>query len=196
MGIALVVALAAGVVLVGGGALLRVKLARWGNPEIRIETSMGTMTAELRADKAPDTVASFHAYADDGFYDGLIFHRVMDEFMIQGGSTTADYQDRPTRGPIANEARPDLPNRRGTLAMARGDHPDSATSGFYINLVDNAGLDADPARGLRGYCVFGELTDGFDVAERIGAVPTGPGGPFKANVPTEPVVIRSIRRIE
>ena len=167
------------------------------NPIVTFEMENGhTFTAELYPDIAPNTVANFVELVKSGFYDGLIFHRVIRDFVIQGGAVTPDLQERPTHGAIVNEARWHMPNRRGTVAMARGAGADTGTAGFYINLADNNDLDADPATGRAGYCVFGEVVDGYDVAERIGNVPTGPGGPMRADVPVEPVVIRRIRRID
>jgi cyclophilin family peptidyl-prolyl cis-trans isomerase len=169
-----------------------------GNPVVVIETSKGTIKAELWADKAPVTVANFLRYADERHYDGLVFHRIMDGFMIQGGGATADGRPRATHDPIRNEARPELRNRRGTLAMARTGVVDSATSQFFINLVDNTGLDQrsrDPD-GF-GYCAFGKVIEGMDVVDKIAKVPTkvGPGGREKS-VPTETVEIVRVRRAD
>ena len=159
-----------------------------------IETSLGTMTAELDADKAPATVSNFLQYVDDGFYDGTIFHRVISGFMVQGGGFTPDMVQKPTRKPVKNEAANGLKNLRGTLAMARTQVPDSATCQFFINHKDNAFLDfrAPTMQGI-GYCVFGRLVDGLDVLDAIAAVKTGNRG-MHGDVPVEPVVIRSIRR--
>ncbi len=192
--ILLAVVAAAGLVV--GGVFVRGRLARAANPRVVIETSMGAMTVVLRADKAPRTVASFLQYVRQGYYDGLIFHRVIKDFVIQGGAVTPDLEERPTHGTLANEARWDMPNRKGTVAMARGAGADSATAGFFINLADHRDLDADPAAGRAGYCVFGEVVEGFDVAVRIGNVPTGAAGPMAADVPVEPVIIRRIRRVD
>jgi peptidyl-prolyl cis-trans isomerase B (cyclophilin B) len=161
---------------------------------VAIETSMGSIKAELWPDKASETVKNFLQYADDKFYDGLIFHRVIDGFMIQGGGFTADMQQKETRGPIKNEACSDVVNARGTLAMARTAVVDSATAQFFINLVDNAFLnhkDKTP-RGY-GYCVFGKVIEGMAVVDKIAKVKTEGRGPHQ-NVPSEPVVIKSIRR--
>ena len=161
---------------------------------VSIETSLGTMKAELYEDKAPKTVANFLAYADEGFYDGTIFHRVIPGFMIQGGGFTPAMEQKPTKGPIKNEARNGLKNERGTLAMARTSVVDSATSQFFVNHRDNGFLDftAPTAQGW-GYAVFGKLTEGFDVLDRIAAAPTGRVGYFE-NVPKSPVVILSVKR--
>ncbi|MFW6154567.1 MAG: peptidylprolyl isomerase [Planctomycetota bacterium] len=195
-GIVVLLAVVATMGVIVAGVVIRGRLARATNPRVVIETSMGEMTVVLRADKAPQTVASFLQYAREGFYDGLIFHRVIKDFVIQGGAVTPDLQERPTHGYIANEAKWHMPNRKGTLAMARGAAPNSATAGFYINLADHRDLDADPATGREGYCVFGEVVAGFNVALRIGNVETGPAGPMSAHVPVEPVVIHRIRRID
>ena len=157
-----------------------------------IETSKGTITLSLNDEKAPETVANFVAYAESGFYDGTIFHRVIDGFMIQGGGFTSDMNQKATRAPIRNEAMNGLRNLRGTIAMARTMVVDSATSQFFINLVDNDFLDfrsPDP-QGF-GYAVFGEVTDGLEVVDAIGKVSTGNVGPYQ-NVPEEPVVIRKV----
>ena len=157
-----------------------------------IETSMGTITLDLNDEKAPETVANFAKYAADGHYDGTIFHRVIDGFMIQGGGFTKDMNQKDTREPIRNEAMNGLKNRRGTIAMARTMVVDSATSQFFINLVDNDFLDFQaPTQQGFGYAVFGEVTDGMDVVDRIAKVKTGFSGPHQ-NVPEEAIVIRKV----
>ena len=157
-----------------------------------IETSMGTITLDLNDEKAPETVANFAKYAADGHYDGTIFHRVIDGFMIQGGGFTKDMNQKKTRDPIRNEAMNGLKNRRGTIAMARTMVVDSATSQFFINLVDNDFLDFQaPTQQGFGYAVFGEVTDGMDVVDRIAKVKTGFSGPHQ-NVPEEAIVIRKV----
>jgi cyclophilin family peptidyl-prolyl cis-trans isomerase len=163
-------------------------------PVVIIETSMGTIKAELWPDKAPKTVANFLQYVEAKFFDGTIFHRVIPRFMIQGGGFTADMGRKRTNAAIQNEARSDTPNKRGTLAMARTSDINSATSQFFINLVDNGFLnhkDKTP-RGF-GYCVFGKVTEGMDVVDKIAAVATGNRGPHQ-NVPTTPVVMKSVRK--
>ncbi len=157
-------------------------------PVIVIETSMGTIKAELWPDKAPATVASFLAYIKDGYYAGTIFHRVIDGFMIQGGGFTADMRQKSTKAPVRNEARSDTPNARGTLAMARTSVVDSATSQFFINLVDNGFLNHqnETPAGF-GYCVFGKVTSGQDVVDAIGKVATA-----AQDVPRQTVEIKSI----
>ena len=161
---------------------------------VTIETSLGTMKAELYEDKAPATVANFLAYADEGFYDGTVFHRVIPGFMIQGGGFTPGMEQKPTKPPIKNEARNGLKNLRGTLAMARTGVVDSATSQFFVNHKDNGFLDftAPTAQGW-GYAVFGKLTEGLDVLDKIAAVPTGRVGWYD-DVPKSPVVILSVKR--
>lgn len=166
------------------------------NPKVEIITSSGRMTVELNAEKAPGTVDNFLAYVDSGFYTGLIFHRVIPGFMIQGGGFDADMGRRDTRPSIQNEAGNGLKNMRGTLAMARTPDPHSASSQFFINLVDNDFLNyqSPNPRGF-GYCVFGEVVEGMDVVDAIAAVRTGRQGPHQ-NVPVEPVVIESISRVD
>lgn len=164
--------------------------------EVIIETSMGTMKAELYPDKAPETVKNFLGYVDEAFYDGTIFHRVIKGFMIQGGGFTPDMKQKQTRAPVKNEARNGLKNDRGTLAMARTQVVDSATSQFFINHKDNDSLNfrAPTAQGF-GYCVFGEVIEGMDVVDAIKVVPTGNAAGM-GDVPKEPVVIVSVRRAE
>ena len=161
---------------------------------VTIETSLGTMKAELYEDKAPATVANFLAYVDEDFYDGTVFHRVIPGFMIQGGGFTPGMEQKPTKPPIKNEARNGLKNQRGTLAMARTGVVDSATSQFFVNHRDNGFLDftAPTAQGW-GYAVFGKLTEGLDVLDKIAAVPTGRVGWYD-DVPKSPVVILSVKR--
>ena len=161
-----------------------------------IETSMGTITVELDDAKAPITVKNFIDYAQAGHYDGTIFHRVIDGFMIQGGGFTKDMNQKETRAPIKNEAANGLKNARGTLAMARTMIVDSATSQFFINLVDNEFLDyRGPDPRMFGYAVFGKVTDGMEVVDRIAKVKTGFAGPHQ-NVPEESVIIRKVHLVE
>ena len=160
--------------------------------KVTMDTSMGTITFALDDAKAPETVANFVRYAQDGHYDGTVFHRVIDGFMVQGGGFTKDMNQKATREPIRNEAMNGLKNRRGTIAMARTMVVDSATSQFFVNLVDNDFLDfQNPTPQGFGYAVFGEVTDGMDVVDRIAKVKTGSVGPYQ-NVPEEPVVIRKV----
>ena len=163
------------------------------NPIVVMETSEGTIKIELWADKAPKTVENFLKYVDDKFYDGTIFHRVMANFMIQGGGFTPEMQQKKTNAPIRNEARTDVKNKRGTLAMARTNVVDSATSQFFINVADNAFLDHqdDSVRGF-GYAVFGKVLEGMDVVDRIVNVPTETVSGGMENVPVKAVVIESV----
>ena len=157
-----------------------------------IDTSMGTITLELNEEKAPETVRNFVKYAEDGHYDGTIFHRVIDGFMIQGGGFTKSMDQKSTREPIRNEAMNGLKNERGTIAMARTMVVDSATSQFFINLVDNAFLDfTSPTPQGFGYAVFGKVIDGMSVADSIAKVKTGFSGPHQ-NVPEEAIVIKKV----
>ena len=157
-----------------------------------IETSMGSITVELDDAKAPVTVKNFLDYATSGHYDGTIFHRVIDGFMIQGGGFTKAMDQKPTKAPIKNEAANGLTNKRGTIAMARTMVVDSATSQFFINLVDNDFLNfRAPTSQYYGYAVFGKVTDGMDVVDKIAKVKTGFAGPHQ-NVPEEPVVIKKV----
>ena len=157
-----------------------------------IETSMGSITVELDDAKAPITVKNFLDYATSGHYDGTIFHRVIDGFMIQGGGFTKAMDQKPTKAPIKNEAANGLTNKRGTIAMARTMVVDSATSQFFINLVDNDFLNfRAPTPQYYGYAVFGKVTDGMDVVDKIAKVKTGFAGPHQ-NVPEESVVIKKV----
>ncbi len=155
-------------------------------PKVKLNTSLGDVVIELNAEKAPKTVENFLQYVKDGHFDGLVFHRVIGNFMIQGGGFTADMQQKPTRAPIPLEAGNGLKNDRGTIAMARTNNPNSATSQFFINVVDNAMLNATGPDN--GYAVFGKVTAGMDVVDKIRAVPTGNRG-MHQNVPTTPVTI-------
>ena len=166
------------------------------NPQVVISTSMGDIKLELFADKAPVTVKNFLSYADKGTYDGTIFHRVMMGFMIQGGGMEPGLKEKQTDPPIKNEARSDLSNVRGTIAMARTDVVDSATSQFFINQVDNTKLDhKDNTVFGFGYCVFGKVLEGMDVVDDIASVATTTMGPFE-NVPKDDVRIKSVKRVE
>jgi len=156
---------------------------------VRLSTSAGDIVLELDRERAPKTVENFIAYVRSGHYDGTIFHRVIPTFMIQGGGMTAQMSEKPTRSPIALESRNGLNNVRGAVAMARTSVPDSATSQFFINVVDNAFLDAANARDGHGYAVFGRVVEGMDVVDQIRVVPTAPKGVHQ-NVPTMPVTIR------
>lgn len=165
------------------------------NPVVIIKTSKGDIRLKLFADKAPISVENFLKYVDSGHYEGTIFHRVIGHFMIQGGGFTSDMQQKPTMGPIKNEAQNGLSNKRGTIAMARTAVIDSATSQFFINVVDNNGLDfRSPDMQGFGYCVFGEVIEGMDVVDAIRSVPTGRVGPY-SDVPLEPIEIIQVVRV-
>lgn len=161
------------------------------NPTVVIKTNKGVIEAVLFRDKAPVTVDNFIQYVEAKHYDGTVFHRVIRNFMIQGGGFDRNLSEKPTRPPIKNEAANGLKNERGTLAMARTPVVDSATAQFFINLKDNRFLD----HGVRdfGYAVFGKVTHGMDVIDAIANVPTGPKGPFPSDCPREAVIIESIR---
>lgn len=163
------------------------------NPQVVIHTSMGDIGLELFADKAPVSVENFIRYANSGFYDGTVFHRVISHFMIQGGGLTADLKDKPTSEPIINEAINGLSNKRGTVAMARTGNPHSASSQFFINVQDNGNLDYTDQNSSRGwgYAVFGKVTSGMDVVDKIRFVETKTVPPY-SDVPVEPVLINSV----
>jgi len=165
-----------------------------GPPVVVMETNKGTIKMELAPDRSPKTVANFLKYVDDGFYDGLVFHRIIPGFMIQGGGFTPDMKEKANNEPIENEAKTSgLANVRGSIAMARTGNPHSATSQFFINHATNRGLDPDMERSGWGYAVFGKVTEGMDVVDSIAAVQTGNRGPY-ANVPVEAVIIKSASR--
>ena len=162
------------------------------NPVVVIETSLGTITAELDRAKAPLSVENFLQYVADGHYNGTVFHRVIKGFMVQGGGFTADMQQKPVRDQIKNEATNGLKNERGTLAMARTNVVDSATSQFFINTVNNTALNnSGTSQQAYGYAVFGRVIDGMDVLDTIEDVATGTRGPFR-DVPDTPVEIVSL----
>ena len=180
--------------LAAAATLALAAAGRAANPVVVMETSAGTIKIELNEDKAPITVKNFLQYVDDKFYDGMIFHRVIDGFMIQGGGFDREYKEKRTREAIRNESTNGLSNKRGTIAMARTGDPHSATAQFYINVADNGrGLDAQP--GKAGYAVFGQVTEGLDVVDKIKAVKTRTRGVHE-NWPAEDVVIKSVRRAD
>lgn len=158
-------------------------------PKVKLSTSLGDIVLQLDADKAPRTVENFLQYVHSGHYDGTIFHRVIDNFMIQGGGFTSAMQEKPTRAPIPLEANNGLRNTRYSVAMARRPDPNSATAQFFINVTDNPNLDAPRPDGY-GYAVFGRVVQGQEVVDKIRTVPTGRVG-MHADVPTTPVVIQS-----
>ncbi len=177
-------ALSAGLFAAGGAAAQT-------SPQVELKTSLGAIVLELDAAKAPKTVANFLQYVNSKHYDGTVFHRVMDGFMIQGGGFTADMQQKPTQAPIPLEARNGLKNDRYTVAMARTGDPNSATAQFFINVANNASLNAPQPDG-HGYAVFGKVVRGTDVVDKIRAVATGNRG-MHQNVPTTAVTIVSAR---
>ena len=163
-------------------------------PKVRFATSAGDFVVEVYPDKAPKTVANFLQYVRDKHYDGTVFHRVIENFMIQGGGFDASYAQKPTRPPVVHEGREALAkggdkNVVGTLAMARTSDPDSASSQFFVNVRDNDFLN--PSAQSPGYTVFGKVVSGMDVVGKIKATPTGPGGPFPSDVPRTPILINS-----
>lgn len=164
-------------------------------PRVLLATTLGEITIELYPDKAPRTVENFLQYAREGFYNGTIFHRVIDNLLIQGGAFTPDLRQKPTRAPIPNEANNGLSNLRGTVAAARmPSDPHSATSQFFINVVDNLRLDfsGETSAYTWGYAVFGRVVQGMEVVDRIRAVETGPQEPFPRDVPKTPVIIERV----
>jgi peptidyl-prolyl cis-trans isomerase A (cyclophilin A)/peptidyl-prolyl cis-trans isomerase B (cyclophilin B) len=168
------------------------------DPQVDIKTNVGTLRLTLYPEKAPKTVENFLHYVKDGHYDGTVFHRVIDGFMIQGGGFDNAFHQKPTRPPIANEARAGveagLKNTPGSIAMARTANPNSATAQFFINVSDNGFLNwGDPRGDGHGYAVFGQVVSGMDVLNKIAKTPTGPGGPFPGDVPKSRVIIESIR---
>ena len=167
------------------------------NPKVQMETTEGTITIELYPDKAPKSVENFLAYVDEGYYDGTVFHRVIDGFMIQGGGFTGELQKKPTKDAIENEADNGLKNERGAISMARTGDPHSATSQFFINHKDNDFLNhsGKNPRGW-GYAVFGKVTDGMEVVDKIATTPTGGKGPFPKDVPQSTIVIEKVTRID
>ncbi len=195
-----VVSLVALVLLVlglGAGAtvLAKGKAKKAGAVTVEVKTSLGSFKIEVYPDKAPKTVENFLKYVDDKFYDGTIFHRVIADFMIQGGGFDKNMVKKETREPITNEAKGAMSNAKGTVAMARTSDPNSATAQFFVNVKDNKRLDYSGGPGGDGYCAFGKVVAGMDVVEKIKAVPTGQSADM-GDVPTTPVVIESVRRVK
>jgi len=177
-------------------ALLTTPVALAANPKVELKTTLGTMVIELYPENAPKTVENFVQYVKDGFYDGTIFHRVIPGFMAQGGGFTANLQQKPTRPAIRNEAGNGLRNATGTVAMARTADPHSATAQFFINVAENDFLDfKSPDDKGYGYTVFGRVTTGMDVVQKMLQVPTASVGPHQ-NVPRQPIVIERARLLE
>ena len=166
------------------------------NPMVLISTSLGDITVELNADKAPITVKNFLGYVNDKFYDGTVFHRVIPGFMIQGGGMDKDLKEKSTKSPIKNEAGNGLKNEVGTIAMARTNVVDSATAQFFINVKDNTFLNhRDESQAGFGYAVFGKVVSGMDVVQKIEHVATTSKGPYQ-DVPAEPVIIKSVTLVK
>jgi peptidyl-prolyl cis-trans isomerase B (cyclophilin B) len=165
------------------------------NPVVVMDTSKGKITIELFEDKAPITVKNFLRYVDEKHYDNTIFHRVIPDFMIQGGGYDPNFKEKESYAPIKNEAGNGLSNKRGTVAMARTQVPDSATAQFFVNTKDNPFLDRANARDKVGYAVFGQVTDGMDIVDAIRRVKTGSRAGHN-DVPEEDVIIRSVRRLD
>jgi peptidyl-prolyl cis-trans isomerase A (cyclophilin A)/peptidyl-prolyl cis-trans isomerase B (cyclophilin B) len=168
-----------------------VAVALQAGPRVALHTNMGDIVLELYPEKSPHTVENFLTYAREGFYNGTVFHRVIDDLLIQGGGYTVDLQKKPAHPPILNEANNGLSNQRGTIVAARGHVPASATSEFFINLVDNPRFDyvSEANDYTWGYAVFGKVVSGMNVVDKIRAVKTHPQGKFSSDVPVTPVVI-------
>lgn len=181
------------VALLAGSFLSTLAMAE--NTRVTMSTTQGNIIIELDSERAPQTVRNFLQYVDDGFYSNTLFHRVIEGFMIQGGGFTPDYQRKPTRQPVSNEAYNGLQNTRYTIAMARTNAPHSATSQFFINTENNRNLNhTNTSQRGWGYAVFGRVVDGKDVVDAISQVRTSSGGPFSRDAPVEPVVILSVER--
>ncbi len=163
--------------------------------QVKVSTNMGDFVIELMPDRSPLTVANFLRYVREGYYSGTLFHRVVANFVIQGGGHSAtDLKLKAVHDPVFNESGNGLQNKRGTVGLARGESPHSGNAQFYVNLVDNPDLDPLPTRW--GYAVFGRVVQGMDVVERIGVTPTGATGPFKSDAPLKPVVIEKVEVVE
>ena len=166
------------------------ELEELSDPRVRVVTTAGNFVIELDRERAPFTVENFISYAREGFYDGTVFHRVIQGFVAQAGGFTADLQEKPTERSVVNESGNGLSNSRGTVGLARTNDPHSGNAQFYINLADNLDLNPRPTRW--GYAVFGTIVEGMGVADEIGHTPTGPGGAFDRDVPVEPVMIQQV----
>ena len=167
------------------------------NPRVNIQTNHGAIVLELDRQNAPLSTENFLTYVNDGFYEGAIFHRVIKDFMIQGGGFDQDYNQKETRAPINNEADNGLSNTRGTVAMARTGDPHSANAQFFINVADNDRLDPTkaPYNGSWGYTVFGSVIEGMDVVDKIVNTKSGPAGEFSRDVPVVPIIINKVARV-
>jgi peptidyl-prolyl cis-trans isomerase A (cyclophilin A) len=184
------------------GALLVSSVAPAADPapaqpaqQVRVSTNMGDFVVELLPDRAPLTVANFVRYVKEGYYSGTLIHRVVANFVIQGGGHSAsDLKLKAVHDPVNNESGNGLQNKRGTVGLARGESPHSGNAQFYVNLVDNPDLDPLPTRW--GYAVFGKIVQGMDVVDRIGVTPTGASGPFKSDTPLKPVIINKMELLD
>lgn len=185
------------VLIISIAALCLSSMSAMAGTLVKIQTNLGDIVLELNDEKAPNSVANFIGYVNDGFYNGTVFHRVIDGFMIQGGGFTEDLQKKGTKAPIQNEASNGLKNMKGTVAMARTNAPHSATAQFFINVVNNDFLNyrSSTSRGW-GYAVFGKVVQGMDVVDKMRKVPTGPGGPFPKDVPQAPIIIQGAMVME
>ena len=179
-------------------AVMLVSLNTWAaNLQVEMKTNAGNVIIELYPDKAPKTVHNFLEYVKSGFYKGTVFHRVINNFVVQGGGLTPELQPKPTLDPIPNEATNGLKNERGTLAMARAYDPNSATAQFFINLDSNKFLNHyKPEPDYYGYCVFGKVVKGMEVMDKIASRPTGAVGPFASDVPLEPIIIEDVSLVK
>ena len=190
--------LLATILLVSSGSLLAQETAP-ATPaptatRVRVDTSMGSFTIRLETQRAPLTVENFLKYVRAGHYEGTVFHRVIRNFVAQGGGYTTAFETKPIQGNVVNESGNGLFNRRGTVGMARSEPPHSGNCQFFVNLADNPDLNPIPTRW--GYAVFGEIVEGMDVIDRIAHVPTGEWGPFKQDAPLKPIVIEKITVLE
>ncbi|MGH8175968.1 MAG: peptidylprolyl isomerase [Steroidobacter sp.] len=174
-------------------SLLTCTVQAQDSPRVRVHTNAGDFVIALDAERAPLTVANFLEYVRSGHYNGTIFHRVIGNFVAQGGGYDQQYSEKPTRAGIPNESGNGLSNRRGTVGLARTGEPHSGNAQFYLNLADNAPLDPQPSRW--GYTVFGQVVEGMNVADEIGAVATGEAGPFKSDAPVKPIVIEKMEEL-
>ena len=165
------------------------------DPQVDVKTSMGTFRLELYPTKAPKTVENFLQYVKAGHYNGTIFHRVIDGFMIQGGGFDRSYKQKPVRPPVPIESKNGLKNDLGWVAMARTSDPNSATAQFFVNVNNNSFLNY-PGQDGNGYTVFAKVVSGLDVVQKIGKAPTGPGGPFPSDVPRQPIIIESMTAVD
>jgi peptidyl-prolyl cis-trans isomerase A (cyclophilin A) len=160
---------------------------------VRVHTNLGSFLIQLEKDRAPLTVANFLEYVRSGHYEGTIFHRVVGNFVAQGGGHDQEFKEKPTRDGVPNESGNGLSNSRGTVGLARTGAPHSGTAQFYVNLADNSSLDPQPSRW--GYAVFGRVIEGMTIVDQIGAVATGEMGPFESDAPLKPIVIEKMEEL-